>query len=67
MEITRDEIMYIRKVTIARRLAMKQDEPIQPSWKYRVAMATTKKPYNFRRAKIRCKMAKASRKINRRQ
>ena len=65
MKITREEIMSIRKHALALRLAGKEEKPIQPTWKYRVAMATTKAPYNFKKAKARRKMAKASRRINR--
>ena len=64
MEITLEEIMSIRKHALALRLAGKEEKSILPTWKYRVAMATTKSPYNFKKAKARRKMAKNSRRVN---
>jgi len=39
--------------------------PEKPSWHQRVAVAGSKKPFNFRKASTRRKMAKNSRRINR--
>jgi hypothetical protein len=67
MNITREEILRIRKQARALALAGKEEKPVKPSWKYRVAMATTKAPYNFKKIKARRKIAKNSRRINRHQ
>jgi hypothetical protein len=42
-------------------------EPDVISFTERIKLFPTKKPFNFRKAKIRRKMAKVSRKINRRK
>ena len=65
--ITRDEIIRIRKLVNKRILKGEEKKPILPSWKYCVAMATTKAPYNFKKVKRRRKLAKISRRINRRK
>lgn len=63
----KNKLLFIREQSLARKLAGKEEEPINPSWAYRVVMTGSKKPYNFKKAKTRRKIAKASRKINRRK
>jgi len=65
MKITKKEIRRVRNITKKNANSGKQEPHKKPSWLYRVAMATTKPPYNFKKQKARRKMAKVSRRRNR--
>jgi len=59
--------MWIRLQSASRSYKLLEETPVKPSWRYRKAMATTHVPYNFDLVKRRRKIAKRSKKINRRK
>jgi len=62
-----NRIPEVRQMIAVATLQGKYEPPVRPSKLYRMATNPTRKPYSFKRAKKRRKMAKASRKINRKR
>jgi hypothetical protein len=62
-----NRIPEVRRMIAMAELQGKYEAPIRPSKLYRMATNPTRKPYDFKRAKARRKMAKQSRRINRKR
>jgi len=62
-----NRIPEVRRMIATANLQGKHEAPIRPSKLYRMAVRPTQKPYDFKKAKARRKMAKQSRRINRKQ
>jgi len=60
-----ERIPEVRAMIRAAELLGKYEAPLRPSKLYRMAVSPTRKPYDFKKAKVRRKIAKQSRKANR--
>jgi len=65
-QVERYIILKVRADSHYRSLRGQEWRPIKPTRIYRIAMAITKSPYDFKKVKRRRKIAKESRRRNRR-